>query len=1148
MINAELDENIQYPARDQIPADAELDENIQHPERDRVPVDAKLDETMPFPARDHIPADEYNTPGIFAMAFPTLFPSGLGDWTRRQEAGKYHTIPLADWGRHLMRYGDGRFAKHKTFSYFLFNYLRRQQAAANVKVWLKSNDNTRGVVDVGDLLEILHGNSNDLLKSCLSFQSTLRGTSSYWKAKHVELASLITYMQHKESPPLVFFTFSAADMHWYEMAKLLSIPDNINDYTRYSRIKSTPLLSTWLTDRRFQLFEQHILRTMFNIDEMWVRVEFQSRGSAHFHGLMSLKDAPDLMGMMQNGQHKDIIDWVDAHLKVTAWHPDVASLLPGYAGPISHENPLRYNMLNVWETASNEDLIQLYRHIINMVQRHKCRESYCIREGKCRFEYPKELLEETTIKNDSKGRPIIVFKRNDALINEHVLILLLIWLANMDFRPVISWNDISHYIAKYIAKAEKNSTTYNNILHQLLLEAMRNNSAVTTPFRKLLNKILIERDYSSNEVAWQLLQAELVRCSSTFVPVSLLRTRLIMREEEGPRLALAKNIVDIYARRGDYLHLSLYQYASQIDPVKGTPYPKPKVPRITPQLRCNTSDIIGFEKYSEQVLTLYKPWQRSATSLRTYDTWIESLRAWQGMPKFILRQIEHSNLNVANELTLTATPGAAQSGSDDSDDEGLPELVMLHRFLRNDEHGNFDINIAEDRLANDIVINPDDYDWTSYTRLNPNYVMFRQFMDNLREVVTPRAANHTPFDFDLLNEEQTRIIRICRMYHIRELPVNAPEQLLCIVSGTAGTGKSLIIHGLREVLGDALAVLAPTGIAAHNIGGQTIHSALRISPNKMSNLDTLENVDPAILASLQDTWKEIEFLIIDERSFIGQSMLGLIDYRLKQIFPTRNHKDFGGIHILLFGDDAQLPAVGDRKLSAPPGSSNTAVHGKRLYCKFTVAVHLHTIHRQTDIAFQNLLLRIRNGIPTEEDFHLLQQRVVTRFDANASYHNVPISDMMHLFTTRELVSKHNMAKLAKYSRQTGHPIIHLAAKHTGGQMAKTADDDTCGGLSSRLYLTKGCPIMLRHNICTSLGLVNGATGTLIDILYEVDGRPPQLPYCVLIRFPKYTGPSVVDNDRIIPIFPVRHSFHIGASEFSRTQLPICLAWAITVHK
>jgi len=126
----------------------------------------------------------------------------------------------------------------------------------------------------------------------------------------------------------------------------------------------------------------------------------------------------------------------------------------------------------------------------------------------------------------------------------------------------------------------------------------------------------------------------------------------------------------------------------------------------------------------------------------------------------------------------------------------------------------------------------------------------------------------------------------------------------------------------------------------------------------------------------------------------------------------------------------------------------------------------------------------------------------------------------------------------------------INAVHTGGTEACKADSDMAKGLEPKLFLARGARVMLRANLWTEVGLVNGSVGNVRDIVFDENQGPPCLPITVLVEFDNYAGPAIVssEGERVVPIPPIRHTWDGKNGTCSRLQVPICLAWAITVHK
>lgn len=173
---------------------------------------------------------------------------------------------------------------------------------------------------------------------------------------------------------------------------------------------------------------------------------------------------------------------------------------------------------------------------------------------------------------------------------------------------------------------------------------------------------------------------------------------------------------------------------------------------------------------------------------------------------------------------------------------------------------------------------------------------------------------------DPLNLEQRKLYDTVAGQYSQGLALDSPlpRQLLLNVDGVAGSGKTFtllktcaLIQELAVEAGKQNPVFraAPTGIAAFNIVGKTLHSLLRLPvKGKKSDLSL------ATLQSLQALFQDCRFLIVDEKSMIDIKTLSLIDDRLRSILPATSGLPFGGINVLLCGDFFQLPPVGGKPL------------------------------------------------------------------------------------------------------------------------------------------------------------------------------------------------------------------------------------------
>ena len=230
-----------------------------------------------------------------------------------------------------------------------------------------------------------------------------------------------------------------------------------------------------------------------------------------------------------------------------------------------------------------------------------------------------------------------------------------------------------------------------------------------------------------------------------------------------------------------------------------------------------------------------------------------------------------------------------------------------------------------------------------------------------------------------LNTEQARAFRLVSEQSLSR----QGEPLRMYLGGAGGTGKSRVIHALKHFFvcrgqERRLRLTSFTGVAAQNISGMTIHAAL--------NLNQLKKNEPQskTIHDLQVMWEGVDFLFIDEVSMIGCKLLNHISEALIQ---AKGNSPFGGINVIFAGDFAQLPPVGETRLSANIDTSRKTdiVYGKALWQLVDHVIILNESMRQAgpeNIAFVNLLTRLREGRCTQTDYDILSNRVLQNIEVD----------------------------------------------------------------------------------------------------------------------------------------------------------------------
>lgn len=192
------------------------------------------------------------------------------------------------------------------------------------------------------------------------------------------------------------------------------------------------------------------------------------------------------------------------------------------------------------------------------------------------------------------------------------------------------------------------------------------------------------------------------------------------------------------------------------------------------------------------------------------------------------------------------------------------------------------------------------------------------------------------------------------------------------VTGRAGTGKSTLLKAIRDGVHDKAVVVAPTGLAAINVGGQTIHSFFGFPPRLIQQNDIRRSRNGR-------TMRKLDYLVIDEVSMVRSDLMWAIDQSLR-VNRGRPREPFGGVRVLMFGDLHQLPPIVQEQDVA---THLEDAHGGPFFYSVsslregagTHLLELNRVFRQTDDSLVRVLNAIREGDVSRDDLKLLNTRV-----------------------------------------------------------------------------------------------------------------------------------------------------------------------------
>ena len=459
-------------------------------------------------------------------------------------------------------------------------------------------------------------------------------------------------------------------------------------------------------------------------------------------------------------------------------------------------------------------------------------------------------------------------------------------------------------------------------------------------------------------------------------------------------------------------------------------------------------------------------------------------------------------------------------------------------------------------------------------------------------------------------------------------PARIGPSLRLTVLGTAGTGKThaakIAINEVRKRFQSygSVVTMAFSGVAAANLGSgaTTIDSIFHTNVASAADDLTGDRLD-----DLVELLQDVQLLVIDEVSTCGAAAFEIVNRRMQQVArvlwrrqfatsPPEEMAPFGGIGVVLMGDFAQLPPVlatsllPNMPMSEAGGAVARAVAlaGRQTFAGFQDIIRLRRIHRQKGVdMFKESTMRLRDAAITKEDYDLWKTHEVDVLDESGPDSSSPcaweggeslLRDALVLVPENAASGKVNGKQLAARAPLHGEArpasaagvVVRIEARHSDPRgMSKTADDFR--QLRRALHLCVGAKVMLTQNRIwdvptVSLGLMNGARGVIVAILYAADpsmsssanmvlgridgsilagtGRPSStlgafprgeaacpVPEFVVVHFPDYKGPACFHDlpKTWVPV-PCAEIRHKNLTSVVRAALPLRLAWALTIHK
>jgi hypothetical protein len=362
------------------------------------------------------------------------------------------------------------------------------------------------------------------------------------------------------------------------------------------------------------------------------------------------------------------------------------------------------------------------------------------------------------------------------------------------------------------------------------------------------------------------------------------------------------------------------------------------------------------------------------------------------------------------------------------------------------------------------------------------------------------------------------------------------------LTGKAGTGKTTFLKSLTSITHKNFIVVAPTGIAALNAGGVTVHSQFLLPPvtflpdrflpenlvegGRFINQNTLARKHP-LNSVRRQVLRSIDLLVIDEVSMLRADLLDAIDYRMRAA-RGNFRQPFGGVQVLFIGDLYQLPPVvrnDERETLSQYYKSAWFYEAKALQENSLVYIELDKIFRQHDPAFISILNNLRNNTPTRDDIETLNEHYKSADEISA------LAEVITLTTHNAKADEINQRELQKLPTPS----------HTFKAYIEEDFPENLFPVLSKIELKEGAQIMFTRNDNNDQAYFNGKLATVKEIsgeavFVEMAGTHERYQ----LKRERWENKKYTVNKNTNDL----DDEVIGAFE----QFPVKLAWAITVHK
>ena len=1059
----------------------------------------------------------YYEPNVDCESFPEQFPYGTGGRTALREK------KLQDASFEQTRLMTSDNYQRRNIQYILHLVGQKEKRLIKEGIFSVQNKSFQSMTKK-DICDNARDENSELLKRITSVLRKLPTQREFWN----EIRSKVEAMVFEFGPPTFWATFSPGEYDDQEMLAYLrernsDLPE-VETMTVSQLVCKDPILACTYLQTKFDATLKFMLsdaNPIGKIKHHFVRTEYQTRLMPHFHCFFWVEDAP----IIGRDSEETILNFIGKYVSCKL--------------PSPNEDPLMFGLVKKYQT-------------------HHCN-SYCLRKPKkgrgkarCKFSFPraasiKPILHgvATSIASHKTGSYKkrlyeIERKHNERYINDYNPTLLYLWKGNVDIQFIGEESEsLVEYISKYATKAPRSA------ISDFELDAIQVNSK--SNFGKLFqlaSKLMKDRELGAMEARNFLLSEKPIQTDTTFMFVNTVyasKRKSVLKSKKELE-SLPDDSKDIYY--GDLI---------------GTWYPKrPPYDKSNGNLNLKEMSLLEFAKTYERVGNAAAAQIKDKSKLlrldgnagfmkrRCYDPKkntlvvygpshldpIKDSEAYYFAFLLLHKPFWHEHLLMGKSLSyqeeferlIVELPAMA------AHEKKFRMKKQFREKMENDADAKADHICAEEENDCDPQNVESGSDLFETVRKQTDIENVEQLKEAVAGLSPDQLAVYESFVENVEHYYQ---------HKTKNCSCDKFEPLRLFVSGFGGSGKSHLIRVLMayqfirsEVEKEPCHFLlgAPTGIASHNIGGMTLHSMWNLPVNhgnsKRNSNEEYRKLRSGQINRIRANYKHACGLIVDEVSMISNRMLMAINLRMNEVFGSKSHEAFGGIPTVMFGDLFQLEPVNGCQPFVPLSSSVT----QKMFGGFPCAPNLweafqfrqlNTNHRQQgeeNKKWRNTLDHARYGMLSANDIKYLNQRMIDTSGCKLQkdYLDRYVEKFLEceeeglgpvcLLPANKMVNEFNRAVMEKKGEipETVKSIDIFSGRNdevlsAAKKILPDLESDKTGGLEAELDIAINTRVMLRVNDKRTPGLVNGARGTVREIISE-NTRDGRIPKKIVVKF------------------------------------------------